>query len=290
MMRRRWVLLFGAGAASLAATRSFGQASTRSATLSEAPLRLLGEWGHSSAGDVSAVLTRARRACLSGMRLLSDRQPSRLKVENRRSGNPAIWLHDDEPTTAWIIVNVGAQDWSKLAYQFGHELGHVLANSWDAASKPGNPCQWLEEVLVEAFSLRGLGELASSWEKSPVFPNDAPFGSSIRRYRRNALRKYEELAASQMTDSQPDRWFRQFRPSLEGSGGLSGPGEAAVPIMLRELEEDVRAVEDLGALNRWPGRSTVPIEQYLRLWKKSCDEVGAAGRLPGRVRDLFGLA
>jgi hypothetical protein len=283
-------LLLGVGAASLTAARSFGQATISSATLRDAPLRVLGNWGQSSTGDVSAVLARARKACLAGTRLLSDRQPSRLKIENRRSGNPAIWLHDDEPTTAWIIVNVGAQDWSKLAYQFGHELGHVLANSWDAASRPANPCQWLEEVFVEAFSLRGLGELAGSWEKSPVFPNDAPFGNAIRRYRRNALRKYEELAADQMTDSRPDRWFRQFRPALEGSGGLSGPGEAAVPIMLRELEQDVRAVEDLGALNRWPGRSTVPLEQYLRLWKRSCDEIGAPGRLPGRVRDLLGLA
>jgi hypothetical protein len=283
-------LFFGAGAASFAAARSFGQSAALSVTLHDAPLHVTGDWGQSSTGDVSAVLARVRRTCLVGTRVLSDRQPSRLRVENRRSGNPAIWLHNDGKTTAWIVLNVGAQDWSKLAYQFGHELGHVLANSWDANSKPGNPCQWLEEVLAEAFSLRGLGRLADSWEKSPVFPNDGPFGNAIRRYRRNALKKYEELAADQMKDSRPEGWFRHYRSALEGSGGLSGPGEAAVPIMLRELEEDMRSVEDLGALNRWPGRSTVPLEQYLRLWKKSCDEIGAVGRLPGRIRDLLGLA
>lgn len=290
MMRRRRVLPFGVCVASLAAARSFGQSTTSYGTLHEAPLSVLGNWGQSSTGDVLAVLARVRRTCLAGTRLLSDRQPSRLTVENRRSGNPAIWLRNDGRTTAWIILNVGAQDWSKLAYQFGHELGHVLANSWDATSKPGNPCQWLEEVFAEAFSLRGLGKLALSWEKSPVFPNDAPFANAIRQYRRNALQKYEELATSQMKDSQPGGWFRQFRSALESSGGLRGPGEAAVPIMLRELEEDIRAVEDLGALNRWPGRSTVSIEQYLRLWKKSCDEIGAVGRLPGRVCELLGLA
>ena len=46
--------------------------------------------------------------------------------------------------------------WSKLAYQFGHELGHVTANSWQGNAKPARPRQWLEEAMVEALSLHGL--------------------------------------------------------------------------------------------------------------------------------------
>jgi hypothetical protein len=59
--------------------------------------------------------------------------------------------------------------------------------------------------------------------------------------------------------------------------------------MLHELETDARAIEDLGALNRWRGRSSVPIEQYVRLWGRSCNEIGAAGWLPERLSDLLGL-
>jgi len=60
--------------------------------------------------------------------------------------------------------------------------------------------------------------------------------------------------------------------------------------VLRELEKDARSIEDLGALNRWPERSSVPIEQYLRLWKKSCNEIGTVARLPGRIGNLLGVA
>ena len=67
------------------------------------------------------------RSVLSGLRLLSDQQPEMLRVENRKQGGPAIWLHDDQPEMAWVIVDIGPVDWSKLAYQFGHELGHVSA-------------------------------------------------------------------------------------------------------------------------------------------------------------------
>lgn len=281
--------MFGVGTASLVTARSFGQSRTLPTTLRDAPLSVTGDWGRSSIRDVSAVVSRVRQTCLAETRLLSDRQPATLRIENHHSGGPAVWLHDKASTTAWVIVNVGPQDWSKLAYQFGHELGHVLANSWDADSKPGNRCQWLEEALVEAFSLRGLGKLADSWEQSPIFPNDAPFGEAIRQYRRNAIRKYEEIESDQMKDSRVEGWFRRYRPTLEGNGGLQS-AEAAVPVMLRELEKDTRAVEDLGALNRWPGRSSVPIDQYLRHWKKSCSEIGTVARLPGRIGDLLGVA
>ena len=33
--------------------------------------------------------------------------------------------------------------------------------------------------------------------------------------------------------------------------------------------------------------STVPIEDYLRLWEASCTELGASGHLPERLRSLF---
>jgi hypothetical protein len=287
--RREFVLLFGVGAASLASARSRGQTRTASATLLDIPLEVHGDWGQSSPRDVRAVVSRMRAVCLAEVRLRSDRQPSGLRVDDHTKGNPAIWLHDEPGTIAWIIVNIGARDWSKLAYQFGHELGHVLANSWNANSKPSNPCQWLEEAIVEAFSLRGLGKLADSWERRPVFPNDAPFATAIRQYRRDMIDKYQQAASDQIQHFQLDAWFHEHRSSLEGNGGPGGSPEAAIPTILRELEADIRCVEDIGALNRWPGRSSVPVEQYVRLWKNSCDEIGVSGRLPGRLHDLLGL-
>ena len=288
-MKRRMVLwLFGAGAASFAAMKCLAQPQPSSVTLLDAPLELQGEWGKSPPRAAAAVISRMREECLADVRLLSDQQPSRLRVENRDSGNPAIWLHTDASTTAWIIVNIGERDWSKLAYQFGHELGHVLANSWARNIKPRNPCQWLEEALVEAFSLRGLGKLADSWELRPVFANDAPFADAIRRYRRRAIENYAKIASNQMRNSAMDAWFRQYRLALEDNGTLAGSAQAAVTTMLHELDTDVRALEDLGALNRWRERSA-PIERFMRLWDKSCNEIGAAGWLPRRLVDLLGL-
>ena len=99
-------------------------------TLLTAPIELAGDWGHMLPRSADQVVEHMRHACLDGVRLVSDRQPTRLRVDEHTSGPPAVWLHPDGSSMAWIIVDIGEQDWSKLAYQFGHELGHVMANSW----------------------------------------------------------------------------------------------------------------------------------------------------------------
>ena len=261
-----------------------GRAQQSQTTLLSAPLELRGDWGAAPLQAVALVLSRIREACLSGLTLYSDQQPAKLRVDNRSSGYPAIWLHNDPADTAWVIVNIGPADWSKLAYQFGHELGHVLCNSWSSMSKPQPPSQWLEESLAEAFSIRGLALLADSWARNPPFAGNEAFAGSLRRYRNNLVESYRNAMAP---DADIGAWFRTNRSALEG-GGAADKGPAVLHI-LAELENDNACVEDLGAVNRWRSRSGVQIEDYMRLWAASCAEIQAPGRLPVRLRTLFKL-
>ena len=258
------------------------QASTSQETLLSAPLELGGEWGGSSPNDAFAVISRMREVCLSDVRLLSDQQPAKLRVDDHTSGPPYIWLHTDHADTAWIIVDISARDWSKLSYQFGHELGHVLCNSWQPQAKPKLPSQWLEEALVEAFSIRGLGLLADSWEQRPPFPHDAPFGAAIRKYQQDLIEAYRKPAGEPSTLDMC-AWLRRNRDALNHTGGvglIEGPEILAIVAL---LEGDKGCVEDLGAINRWPTRSGVPIEDYIRLWQASCAEIGAPGKMPAQL-------
>jgi len=255
-----------------------------------APIELAGNWGQMNLGAVQTVLAFMRASALEEVRLLSDRQPARIKVDEHRSGPPAIWLHKDEPTTAWVIVDVGERAWSQLSYQFGHELGHVLANSWQADAKPGGPCQWLEEALVEAFSLSGLGRLAANWKTSPPFRGDNAYGDALKTYRHDVELKYSALAQQQGGTSDFAAWFRRNRANAEAGGGLNAFARAAVGTFLSMYEEHRGCAEALGALNRWPGRANTPIEDYLRQWRTSCSELGSSTKLPRMIQTELGLA
>jgi hypothetical protein len=287
-MRRRTLLpLVGSAAVFGVRFGADAEAMADGTTLASAPIEVTGDWAGSLPRSALTVVSRTREVSLAGVRLLSDRQPGALRVENHTSGPPHIWLHFDGTPIAWIVVDIGPRDWSKLAYQFGHELGHVVCNSWGPDAKPADPCQWLEEALVESFSIRGLGLLADSWERDPPFPGNAAFGAAIRQYREDVLTRYRAVASEQGADRGLAAWFAAQRAALESNGGVGGPARAAMPTVLAELEADPDSLGGLGALNRWPGRTGVPMEEYLRLWKKSCAEIGASQRLPIRVRKLL---
>ena len=254
------------------------------ALLASAPIELAGDWGGSPQPAVLRVVTRMREVCLAGLNLVSDRQPERLRIDHRAGAQPSVWLHAEPPRTAWIIVSIGGRDWSKLAYQFGHELGHVLCNSWREDARPRMPCQWLEEAMVEAFSIRGLSLLAKSWEHNPPFAGDAAFGQAIRDYRQRTILNYAPVAGSEIGP-----WFRANRHKLEHINGLGVAEGPAILAIEGLLEADRATIADLGALNRWPGRSSVPLEKYLDLWATSCRQLGSPGRLPLWLRNTFAL-
>jgi hypothetical protein len=274
-----------AGAAVLCGRRSTlaGQLpqAVPSVTVLSAPMEVTGTWGGSPPQAAARVIARLRAVALADVRLVSDRQPQRLRVEDRASGPPAIWLHAAPAATAWIVVDIGPRDWCKLAYQFGHELGHVLCNSWGPLARPAPPSQWLEEALVEGFSLRGLGLLAASWERDPPFSGDFGFAIDIREYRADLVRRYR--AAAPPGQDIAACYRSQCRDFTQGKG------DALVLAVRAEMAAEPSCVEDLGALNRWPARSAVPAKEYLALWRNSCGELGTCGLLPTRLQTVLGL-
>jgi len=248
-------------------------------TLLTAPIELAGNWGKMIPHSADVVVELMRNACLDGVRLVSDRQPARLRVDEHSSGSPAIWLHSDPATTAWVIVDIGQQAWCQLAYQFGHELGHVLANSWQANAAPGPPSQWLEEGVVEAFSLRGLGNLARRWKETPPFPNDNAYGDAVLSYRQDIVTQYDQMADAQGAAKDFAGWFHSRQGDIEKSGVIPY-GRVAAAIILAEYERTPGCVEAIGAMNRWPARTHLPILDYLTAWEASCIQLKASPALP----------
>jgi len=256
-------------------------------TLLTIPMELAGNWGHMVPGAAKLGVERMRQACLAEVRLVSDRQPKSLRIDEHMFGSPAVWLHSDPRDVAWIIVDIGPQDWSKLAYQFGHELGHVMANSWRQDAKPAPP-----------MSMAGRGDgggVLDSWARPSCRPLEA--GSALRQ-RQPVWRRDRHLSSEHHTTLRRTRqggtsdfagWFVNHRVDIEAQAlGLSA--RAVSLSILTEYEGFPDCVEGLGALNRWPGRTGVPIADYLRLWEASCRELKASPRLPLRLRELLRVA
>lgn len=289
MRRRQLLALLGLGpSANAGATNPPRPQVQTNCAFSCAPIEMVGDWRGLNEKTVAVVLRRVVKSCVLHLNIRSDRSPRHLKIENKLGG-PAIWLHEHPKETAWIVVNIAGPYWIQLAYQLGHELGHVLCNSWDAQSRPAPPSQWLEETLAEAFSIRGLGILADDWERDPPFVADSEYSASIRQYRADLIANYMKPAAP---NGAPVDWRLWSGLNWKPRGLPSGSHEQKGPVtlsVLEEMEADAAAAEDLGALNRWRDRTRVPATDYLRLWERSCREIGSPGKLPRRLLRLFDL-
>ena len=292
-MRRR-TLLPAAAAAVLHAMRKAAAktpvAAPRGVTLANVPIRLDGTWPGSLPQSALTVVSRMRQVCLEGVRLLSDRQPDWLLVDDHTSGPPHIWLHFDGRPFAWMVVDIGPRDWSKLAYQFGHEFGHVVCNLWERRGPrpaPPDSSAWLEEALAEAFSIRGLALLANSWARDPPFPRDAAFAGAIREYRANLLGQYQRAAMAQGATVSLTAWFQANRGALEADAAITAEARVVVPAIVAAMEADPGCVEALGALYRWPRLGALPMQEYLRRWQQSCTELGASPVLPIWLRKVL---
>jgi hypothetical protein len=136
---------------------------------------------------------------------------------------------------------------------------------------------------VEAFSIRGLGRLAPSWSQNPPFAGDNAFGQSIAEYRQNIIKGYTRLVDQQGLSQDAAAWFSEV-------AGLNPFAQALSISILAEYERDPSCVEALGALNRWPGRTGLPMEDYFRQWLASCTELGASPVLPTHLRGMLRLA
>jgi hypothetical protein len=76
----------------------------QSPTLLTAPIELAGDWGHMPPRAANQVIERIRHACLDGIRLLSDCHQTILRVDEHTSGPPAVWLHPDDSSMAWMML------------------------------------------------------------------------------------------------------------------------------------------------------------------------------------------
>ena len=182
------------------------------------PIAVSGKWGAMD-GEENAkpVILSMRSAALTGMRLLSDRQPPGIVVEGDPDNTdlPLTSIRPYPDGSAWIWLRVNGPLYAKLAYQFGHELGHVVCNSWGPDAMPSRPCQWIEEALVEAFGLRGLTALGKRWFDHPPRPYMADYARNIQPYVDETIGNFREIRDRRNLGVDSRNWFGLSRAELK---------------------------------------------------------------------------
>ena len=99
----------------------------------------------------------------------------------------------------------------KLAYQFSHELCHVLSN-YEVTKKDAN--QWFEEALCEGASIYAVNRMSQVWKTNPPYSSWQSYASNLEKY-------YDNIMAEQHRYLQPEdtifNWYQREKTSLRAN-------------------------------------------------------------------------
>lgn len=222
-----------------------------------------GNWGGSHTSDIGAV-ARSVVQCFNGA--IVERPIEAIQVE------PTL-KNDDSPLTAYerttsghvrILLNARGNLWARLAFQFAHELCHVMANF-----RPPNdhPSKWIEECLCEASSLYALCTMSCSWQTFPPYPNWQSYSIKLLEYMDDRCKKPEHQLP---IGSKFSEWLASKLPLLQRDAGRRADNTIVAQRILPIFEQNSTAWNAVRYLNLWDASQDLSIEQFCVHWRTAC--------------------
>mgnify|MGYP000906817881 CR=1 FL=1 len=216
-----------------------------------------GGWGRGRKDAIETVLYSVADEMLS-------RLPGRLKA-------PIVVTHTDGPPVAEygrgsqgeyrIRLHAQGENWHLYAYEFAHELCHVLSNHDAHVAAHDN--QWFEETLCETASLFTLKNVAQRWEQAPPGPQWQAEAVRLRAF-------FDLLIAEGHRRLPPEAplttWLHDNEEALRRNPYLRQKNEVLANLLLPLFERNPENWQALSYMNLDPGDARSSLRSYLGQW------------------------
>lgn len=232
---------------------------------------LNGNWGATSLSAIRAVLEASARVLCGAFghrpatpvrvspwglapRVVSDRRPHEIRLSARDTY------------------------WCQYAYEFSHELCHVLAN-FDRIRQHRH--KWFEEALCELASLFVLHRLSDIFRATPPAEvlSAAAFAPHFATYARRVTDDAEPVSRTELPE-----WLSKHLPKLEEDPVRRDSNRVVAVALLDSFLRDDSLWRDCGFLNQWDAAADPAFVDHLDSWADCVREHGLVPRTPGLVR------
>ena len=232
------------------------------------------DWGCAHPSNIETLLTNV--AC-HFTRVFRDPPVGRIVVR------PTLRL-DDHPITLFrssseepftILLSARDRRWSQFAYQFSHELCHVLSD-YERLRDSRN--KWFHEAICELASIFTIRRMAEAWPTCPPYPNWAEYSQSLTNYAEGCLAKKERRVPPGMTLS---TWLLSEEEGLREDCRQRDKNTVVAYSLLSifEIEPTV-----WNAIRRLPASSSL-FREYMLEWHTWAEP--AEKPLVKRISDVF---
>lgn len=210
-------------------------------------------WGKADAGDIEKVLKSAAKQLLH---YFPDKDLKPIVVEHSSKG-PRTLFKRGPRKEIHIQLKVTDTHWAQFAFQFSHELGHVLCNYREGK----NPNQWFEEALCETVSLFCLRSMSKAWERTPPFPGWKTYASSLKTYAVKRIDGFKLPAQTTLVT-----WYQKNETLLRQNPHLREKNGAIATALLPLFEKHPQHWQAISYLNTKKSTRTQSFKNYLQTW------------------------
>ena len=241
-------------------------------------------WGAASPVDVRTVMLAAAQEIWRGC---SGQFIRPIYVYHRADFPMTDFMHD---LRGRIRIGIASEDrrWAQMAFQFGHEFCHALAQHSATAKKSWHPPKhanlWFEESLCETGSLFVLKKLAVAWRTAPPYPNWQSYSGALTDYATERLARPEH----QLPEGQSFAdWFRGSENALRENPVLRAKNVIIARQLLPLFEAEPAGWEAVCYLNLGKREQGKPLRQVFAEWSAASPE--KLRPFVGKVAKPFGI-
>lgn len=210
---------------------------------------------------------------------MSEKQPYAPIWVGRSKKGPIVLYQRGKGGEYLVNLNTKDHYWCQYAFQFSHEIGHILCGYRDGDSSN----LWFEETLGEVASLYTLLRLEKEWEKSPPYPHWKEYAKEFTKYAEERIKKYRNEVPEDL-----EEWFVQNEISL-AKEPVNRPRNVALAIRLLPLfDKFPEGWAACSYLNEKKSKESKSFTFHLNDWFLSCPHQ-AQKKFIGKVASQFGI-
>ncbi len=180
-----------------------------------------------------------------------------------------------------VRLDTGGQAWSQYAYQFSHEVCHVLAGGSD--DDAGN--LWFEETLCETASLYSLRRMSEEWRSDAPYGNWRSYAPSLGDYAANVIRGRDDFLVIARVGL--PAYYRKHADYLREHPTDRDKNGAMAVVLLAMFEREPERWGAVRWLNPTPSPEGETFAEYLTKWRNAVPEKHTA--FVEQVAELYGV-
>ena len=232
------------------------------------------DWGKASKEEIRAVLTSTADSLLDQVEI----QPKAILV-GRSSNGPIVLFKRGKNGEFFVNLNTQDRLWSQYAFQFAHEIGHIICGFKEGHK--GN--LWFEETICEVASLFALQSMSKKWIDFPPHPNWKSYAKEFNKYALNRMKKNSFSDKGKFLE-----WFRINKHSLTINPTDRSKNCKIATILLPLFKNNSHSWSSCQHLNDRKNLEEKNFDQYLLEWKQNCP-LQEQKKFVKKISNLFGI-